>query len=104
MTEHVDLPMETVLVGWARDANGDSRRFTGEDIYNRGGVWCMQRLTRDIPAMVTYYCTNLGLHFAVTLVIVPERAVPLGVRLRRPDEVDTLGDMVLLAYKHPEDA
>ena len=32
---------ETVLVGWARDADGGAQRFTGEHIYERVGVWCM---------------------------------------------------------------
>ena len=29
MPDHEATPMETVLLGWARDADGDSQRFTG---------------------------------------------------------------------------
>ncbi len=96
--------METVLLGWARDADGDSQRFTGDDIYNRAGRWCMDRLCRSIPTVVTYHCRAGRAHVAVSIAMVPERAVPLGVRLRRPDETVTLGDWVLLAYKMPEEA
>ena len=102
MTEQTEQ-METVLLAWARDADGDAQRFTGEDIYERVGVWCMQRLRRGIPTIATYHCRLRGHHFTNTLVMVPDRAVPLGVRLRHPGEVDTLGDWVLLAYKAAED-
>ena len=100
---------QTVLLGWAREADGGCARFTGEDIYDRGGRWCMDRLRRDIPAIVTYYCRVRHLYFTVAIAMVPERAVPLGVRLRRPDEVDIWDEngpnrWVLWAYKMPEDA
>ena len=99
---------ETVLLGWARDADGAAQRFTGVDIYTRVGVWCMQRLRRDTPTVATYYCRVGGHYFTITVAMVPERAIPLGVRLRHPDEVDTLGGedvalWTLLAYKTPED-
>ena len=99
---------ETVLLAWARDADGDVQRFTGDDIYHRVGGWCMQRLRRDIPTIATYHCYIDGHHFTNSIAMIPDRAVPLGVRLRRPDEVDTLGGegvtpWVLLAYKYTED-
>ena len=28
MPDHEEIPMESVLLGWARDADGDSQRFT----------------------------------------------------------------------------
>ena len=87
--------METVLLGWARDADGGSQRFIGDDIYNRAGHWGMDCIKRDIPVIVTYCCRapdrHRCLYFTNTLAMVPERAVPLRVHLRRPDEVDTLG-------------
>ena len=103
MTGHQD----GVLLGWVRDADGDSQRFTGADIYTRVGVWCMQRLQRDIPTISTFHCGAGGHHFTISVAMVPERAIPLGVRLRHPDEVDTLGGAgvtpwVLLAYKTAE--
>ena len=104
MPDHEDTPMETVLLGWARDADGGCQRFTGDDIYSGAGRWCMDRLRRDIPTVVTYHCRAGRAHFAVSIAMVPERAIPLGVRLRRPDETVTLGDLVLLAYKAAEDA
>ena len=67
---------------WARDADGDSQRFTGDDIYSRAG----------------------RAHFAVSIAMVPDRAIPLGMRLRRPDETVALGDWILLAYKTTEEA
>ena len=99
---------EAVLLAWARDAGGDSQRFTGADIYTRVGVWCMQRLQRDIPTISTFHCQAGDHHFTISVAMVPERAIPLGVRLRHPDEVDTLGGAgvtpwVLLAYKTAED-
>ena len=100
----MDEQQETVLLAWARDANGDCQLFTGDDIYNRAGRWCMDRLRRDIPTIATYYCRAGRYRFANTIAMVPLRAVPLGMRLRRPGEVDTLGDWVLLAYKSAEDA
>ena len=95
---------EEVLTGWARDADGSAQRFTGEDIYHRAAVWCMDRLRRGIPAVCTYYCTVRGLYFTSELTVVPMASAPV-MRLRQPDEVTALGaDFVLLAYKRPEDA
>lgn len=94
---------ETVLLGWARDADGGDQRFTGEDIYGRVGIWCMDRLRRGIPTVCTYYCTIKGLHFTSELTAVPMAAAPV-MRLRKPDDVVQLGpDFVLLAYKRAED-
>ena len=104
MPDHEATPMENVLLGWARDAAGDSQRFTGDDIYGRAGHWCMDRLRRDIPTIATYYCRVRDAYFTISIALVPEQAIPLGVRLRRPDETVTLGDLVLLAYKMPEEA
>ena len=104
--------METPLLAWGRTADGQCQRFTGEDIYNRSGRWGMDRLKRDIPVIITYYARvrgrNRWLYFTWALAVVPERVVPLGTRLRRPDEVDTLSldgvrPFVLLTYKRPED-
>ena len=67
----------------------------------------MDRLRRDIPVIVTYYnrvsVRDRWLYFTAAIALVPDRAVPLGVHLNRPDETDTLGNWVLLAYKRPED-
>ena len=94
---------ETVLVGWARDADGGAQRFTGEDIYNRAGVWCMDRLRRGISTVSTFYCTVYGLHFTSELAVVPMSVSPV-MRLRKPDEITQLAsDFVLLAYKAAED-
>ena len=41
MPDHEEIPMESVLLGWARDAGGDSQRFTGDGIYERAGPWSM---------------------------------------------------------------
>lgn len=100
---------ETVLVCWARDADGGAERFTGDAIYARAGVWCMDRLRRDIPTISTFYCRTGRLYFTVSLAVVPERAVPVLLRLRRPDEVtirarDSDKPWALLAYKTFEDA
>ena len=101
-----------MLLAWRRTADGQCQRFTGEDIYNRAGRWGMDRLKRDIPVIVTYYGKVRGRgrwqYFTWALALVPERAVPLGMRLNHPDEVDTLNvdgerPWVLLAYKLPED-
>ena len=44
-----------------------------------------------------------GLYFTSELAAVPMAVAPV-MRLRRPDEITALGaDMVLLAYKRPED-
>ena len=94
---------ETVLVGWTRDADGGARRFTGEDIYSRAGVWCVDRLRRGIPTISTSYCTVYGLHFTSELAVVPMSVAPV-MRQRKPDEITQLAeDFVLLAYKRPED-
>ena len=69
---------ETVLLGWARDADGAAQRFTGVDIYTRVGVWCMQRLRRDTPTVATYYCRVGGHYFTISIAMVPERAIPRG--------------------------
>ena len=94
---------ETVLLAWARDADGECQMFTGEDIYNRAGHWSMDRMRRDIPVIVAYYCRMGRLHFTVAIDVVPEQAVPHGVPLKRPDETFTLDSLVLLAYKRPEE-
>ena len=76
---------ETVLLGWARDADGGSQRFTGERIYERAGVWCMDRLRRGIPTISTWYCTVRGLYFTSELVAVPMgplRSGAYGSRMR----------------------
>ena len=108
----MDGQQETALLAWGRTADGQCQLFTGEDIYDRAGRWGMARLKRDIPVIVTYCAKVRGrgqwLYFTWALALVPERAVPLGVRLPRPDEVDTLNPdgprpWVLLAYKRPED-
>ena len=39
MPDHEEIPMESVLLGWARDADVDSQRFTGDGIYERAGHW-----------------------------------------------------------------
>ena len=39
MPDHEEIPMESVLLGWARDAGSDSQRFTGDGIYERAGHW-----------------------------------------------------------------
>ena len=66
-----------MLLAWAQDASGDSKRFTGADIYTHVGIWCMQRLRRDIPAIATYYCRAGVHHFTISVAMVPERAIPL---------------------------
>ena len=94
---------ETVLVGWARDADGDAQRFTGERIYERAGVWCMDRLRRGIPTISTWYCTVQGLYFTSELVAVPMGSAPFR-RMRQPDEMPVLDPgFVLMVYKGPED-
>ena len=95
---------ETVLIGWARDADRDAQRFTGDAIYERTDVWCMDRLRRGIPTISTYFCTVRCLYFTSEMAAVPMGSAPM-LRLHRPDEVTALGaDFVLLAYKRPEDA
>ena len=94
---------ETVLLGWARDADGDARRFTGENIYERAGAWCIDRLRRGIPTVSTYYCMVRGLYFTSELAMLPMASAPI-MRLRPPDEVIQLApDFVLLAYTRAED-
>ena len=94
---------ETVLLGWTRDADGDAQRFTGERIYERVGVWCMDRLRRGIPTISTYYCTVRDLYFTSELAAVPMGSAPM-LRMRKPDNMPVLGeDFVLMVYKGPED-
>ena len=86
-----------------------AQRFTGEDIYNRVGRWCMDRLRRDIPTVATYHSYLDGHNFINTIAAVPYMSVPPGVRVRTPDEVDVLGGegvqpWVLLTYQSIEDA
>ena len=94
---------ETVLIGWARDADGDAQRFTGDAIYERAGVWCMDRLRRGIPTISTYYCRVGRLHFTSELAAVPMGSAPV-MRLRKPDNMPVLGeDFVLMVYKGADD-
>ena len=94
---------ETVLIGWARDADGDAQRFTGDDIYERVGVWCMDRLRRGIPTISTYFCTVRGLYFTSELAAVPMGSAPM-LRMRKPDNIPVLEPgFVLMVYKGPED-
>ena len=94
---------ETVLLGWTRDADGGSQRFTGGRIYERAGVWCMDHLRRGIPTISTWYCTVRGLYFTSELVAVPMSSAPFR-RLRQPDEMPVLSeDFVLMVYKGTED-
>ena len=94
---------KTVLVGWARDADGGAQRFTCDDIYNRAGAWCMDRLRWGIPNLTTYCCTVRGLYFTSELAAVPMGSAPM-LRMRKPDNMLVLGeDFVLLVYKAPED-
>ena len=108
----MDGQQETALLAWGRTADGQCQQFTGEDIYNRAGRWGMDRLRRDIPVIVTYYAKvpvgGRWLYFTWALATVPDRAVPLSVRLNRPNEATTLNldgarPWVLLVYKRPED-
>ena len=95
MPDHEATPMETVLLGWARDADGDSQRFTGDDIYSGAGRWCMDRLRRDIPTVVTYHCRSGNVHFAFSYAMTPEHLVLLDHRgeLRaRVDEIIAFED------------
>ena len=94
---------EEVLLGRARDAYGGAHRFTGEDVYERMGVWCMDRLKRGIPTISTYFCTVRGLYFTSELAAVPVGSAPFR-RIRRPDAMPVMGeDFVLMIYKGPED-
>ena len=70
------MPDGIVLFAWVRDLDGDSELITGGDsdgIYARAGQWCMARLRRAIPAIVTCLCRIGGLHFTFSYAIVPER-------------------------------
>ena len=101
--------MDGVLLGWVRDADGDSQRFTGDGIHERTGDWCMDRWRRDIPTITTFYCREDGRYLTFTIAAVPERAVPLRVRLRDPEETVTLEvegvrPWTMLAYQSVEDA
>ena len=94
---------ETVLLGWARDADGGAQRFTGEDIYHRAGVWCLDRLARGIPTISTFHWELDGIYVTSDLVILPMASAPIG-RLPEPDEVTQLApDFVLMTYKRAED-
>lgn len=94
---------ETVLAGWARDADGAAQKLTGDDIYNCAGVWCMDRLRRGIPTVSTFYCTIDSLYFTHELTAVPMSVAPV-MRLRKPDEMPVLAeDFVLMVYKGAED-
>ena len=94
---------ETVLIGWARDADGGAQRFTGERIYERAGVWCMDRLRRGIPTVSIYYCTVHGLYFTSELAAVPMGSAPFK-RMRKPDAMPVLEPgFVLMVYKGLED-
>ena len=108
----MDEQQEIPLLAWGRTADGQCQLFTGEDIYARSGHWGMDRLKRDIPVIITYCAKVRGprrwLYFTWALAIVPERVVPLGVRLNPPNEVTTLEPdgtrpWALLVYKRPED-
>ena len=100
----------TVLLGWARDADGGCQRFTGEDIFPRAGEWCRDRLARNIPVLVTYQYRLRQSHFTIGMGIVPNAAVPMLVDLRKPDKVDErCGDsppphQTWLVYEYLEDA
>ena len=64
------MPDEIVLFAWVRDLDGDSELITGEDtdgIYALAGQWCMDRLRRDTPTIVTYLCRigRLPLHLLI---------------------------------------
>ena len=37
----MDEQQETVLLAWARDADGGYHLFTGDGIYDRVGRWCL---------------------------------------------------------------
>ena len=94
---------ETVLLGWARDAAGGARRFTGDDIYHRAGLWCLDRLARGIPTISTFQWELDGVYVTSELAMVPMASAPI-LRLQEPDEVTQLApDFVLLSYKRAED-
>ena len=100
---------ETVLLAWARDADGGCQRFTGERIFQRAGKWCHDRLIRNIPVIVTYQYRLRQAYFAIAMGIVPDAAVPLLVYLRKPGKVDERGGdspplQTWLVYEHLEDA
>ena len=100
MTEQQD---ETVLLGWTRDADGAAQRFTGQDIYHRAGLWCLDRLVRGIPTITTVHWELDGVYVTSELVIVPMASAPI-MRLPEPDEVTQLApDFVLMTYKRAED-
>ena len=87
------MPDEIVLFAWVRDLDGDSELITGEDkddIYARAGQWCMDRLLRDIPAIVTYLCRIGGAHFTFSYAMVPEHLVLLDGRGELRKQVDEI--------------
>ena len=94
----------TALLGWARDADGHCQRFTGDDIFQRAGTWCRDRLIRDIPVIVTYHCRLRQSDFTIAMSIVPDAAVPMLVYLRQPDKVDERARQTWLVYEHLADA
>ena len=104
MQEH----KETVLLAWARDADGDCQQFTGADINDSVGRWCSNRLRRGIPTIATYYCDSGGYRFVNSIAIVPVWTIPLFVRLRPPDdsveyESPEMRERILLFYLSTQD-
>ena len=98
-----------VLLGWARDADGDCQQFTGDRIHQRAGEWCHDRLTRNIPVLVTYLCRIRQTDVTIGMGIVPDAVVPMLTYLREPDYLDDHGGNSLslstwLVYDHSEDA
>ena len=94
---------ETVLLSWARDADGDAQRFTGENIYHRAATWCLDRLVRGIPTISTFHWRIHGMCVTSELVIVPMGSAPI-MRMPEPDELTQLApDFVLMTYKRAED-
>ena len=99
----------TVLLGWARDADGGCRRFTGDRIHQRAGEWCYDRLARHIPVLVTYLCLIRQTYVTIAMGIVPDAAVPMLTYLREPDYLDNHGGAgqtlsTWLVYDGSEDA
>ena len=87
------MPDEIVLFAWVRDLDGDSELITGEDtdgIYALAGQWCMDRLRRDTPTIVTYLCRIGGSHFTFSYAMVPEHLVLLDRRGKLRQQVDEI--------------
>ena len=99
-----------VLLGWARDADGDCQQFTGDRIHQRAGEWCHDRLTRNIPVLVTYLCRIRQTDVTIGMGIVPDAVVPMLTYLREArlswtTMVETgLSLSTWLVYDHSEDA